>query len=137
MSLILDSSAALAWIYADEITPAIRQVFDLLRENGAWVPSLWRLEVANILEMGVRRARHDVAFRDATLADLALLPINLDAETDRQAWGATLRLAERHRLTLYDAAYLELAQRLRLPLATLDSDLRAAASDESVPLLGI
>ncbi len=137
MSLILDSSAALAWIYADEITPAIRQVFDLLHENGAWVPSLWRLEVANILEMGVRRARHDVAFRDATLADLALLPINLDAETDRQAWGATLRLAERHRLTLYDAAYLELAQRLRLPLATLDSDLRAAASDESVPLLGI
>ena len=137
MSLVLDSSAALAWIYADEITPAIRQVFDLLRENGAWVPSLWRLEVANILEMGVRRARHDVAFRDATLADLALLPINLDPETDRQAWGATLRLAERHRLTLYDAAYLELAQRLRLPLATLDSDLRAAASDESVTLLGI
>jgi predicted nucleic acid-binding protein len=135
--LILDSSATLAWIYADEITHAIRQVFDLLRENGAWVPSLWRLEVANILEMGVRRARHDVAFRDATLADLALLPINLDPETDRQAWGATLRLAERHRLTLYDAAYLELAQRLRLPLATLDSDLRAAASDESVPLLGI
>jgi predicted nucleic acid-binding protein len=87
--------------------------------------------------MGVRRARHDVAFRDATLADLALLPINLDPETDRQAWGATLRLAERHRLTSYDAAYLELAQRLRLPLATLDSDLRAAASDESVPLLGI
>lgn len=137
MSLILDSSATLAWIYADEITPAIRQVFDLLRENGAWVPSLWRLEVANILEMGVRRTRHDVAFRDATLADLALLPINLDPETDRQAWGATLRLAERHRLTSYDAAYLELAQRRRLPLATLDSDLRAAANSESVTLLGI
>lgn len=137
MSLILDSSATLAWIYADEITHAIRQVFDLLRENGAWVPSLWRLEVANILEMGVRRARHDVAFRDATLADLALLPITLDPETDRQAWGATLRLAERHRLTSYDAAYLELAQRRRLPLATLDRDLRAAASNESVPLLGI
>jgi predicted nucleic acid-binding protein len=135
--LILDSSATLAWIYADEITPAIRQVFDLLRENGAWVPSLWRLEVANILEMGVRRTRHDVAFRDATLADLALLPINLDPETDRQAWGATLRLAERHRLTSYDAAYLELAQRRRLPLATLDSDLRAAANSESVTLLGI
>jgi predicted nucleic acid-binding protein len=137
VSLILDSSATLAWIYADEITPAIRQVFDLLRENGAWVPSLWRLEVANILEMGVRRTRHDVAFRDATLADLALLPINLDPETDRQAWGATLRLAERHRLTSYDAAYLELAQRRRLPLATLDSDLRAAANSESVTLLGI
>jgi predicted nucleic acid-binding protein len=137
VSLILDSSAALAWIYADEITLAIGQVFDLLRENGAWVPSLWRLEVANILEMGVRRARHDAAFLDATLADLALLPINLDPETERQAWGATLRLAERHRLSSYDAAYLELAQRRRLPLATLDSDLRAAASKEGVPLLGM
>ncbi len=137
MSLVLDSSATLAWIYADEITHAIHQVFDLLRENGAWVPSLWRLEVANILEMGVRRARHDAAFRDATLADLALLPINLDPETDRQAWGATLRLAERHQLTSYDAAYLELAQRRRLPLATLDIDLRAAASNENVAVLGI
>lgn len=137
MSLILDSSATLAWIYADETTPAVRKVFDLLSDNGAWVPTLWRLEVANILEMGVRRRRHDAAFRDATLADLALLPINLDPETDRQAWGATMQLAERCRLTLYDAAYLELAQRRSLPLATLDRDLRAAAKAERVVLLGV
>ncbi len=137
MSLVLDSSATLAWIYADETTAAIHRVFDLLSHGGAWVPSLWRLEVANILEMGVRRGRHDAAFRDATLADLALLPINVDPETDRQAWSATLRMAERHRLTLYDAAYLELAQRRRLPLATLDSDLRLAASAENATLLGI
>jgi predicted nucleic acid-binding protein len=136
MSLVLDSSAALAWIYSDETTEAIRHVFDLLTENGAWVPGLWRLEVANILEMGVRRGRHDAAFRDATLADLALLPISLDPETDRQAWGATAQLASRHRLTLYDAAYLELAQRRDLPLATLDRELRSAANDEGVILLG-
>jgi len=136
MSLVLDSSAALAWIYADETTEAIRHVFDLLTENGAWVPGLWRLEVANILEIGVRRGRHDTAFRDATLADLALLPISLDPETDRQAWGATAQLASRHRLTLYDAAYLELAQRRDLPLATLDRELRSAANDEGVILLG-
>lgn len=136
MSLVLDSSAALAWIYSDETTEAIRHVFDLLTENGAWVPGLWRLEVANILEMGARRGRHDAAFREATLADLALLPINLDPETDRQAWGATMQLASRHRLTLYDAAYLELAQRRDLPLATLDRELRSAASDEGVILLG-
>lgn len=137
MSLILDSSATLAWVYADETSDAIRQVFDLLGESGAWVPSLWRLEVGNILEMGVRRRRHDAAFRDATLADLALLPVHLDPETDRQAWGATLRLAQRHRLTAYDAAYLELAQRRGLPLATLDSELRAAASSENVIVLGM
>jgi predicted nucleic acid-binding protein len=137
MSLVLDSSATLAWIYADEVTPAVRAVFDVLHEKGAWVPVHWPLEVANVLEMGVRRARHDATFRDATLADLALLPIHLDPETPRQAWGATLQLAERHRLSVYDAAYLELAQRTRLPLATLDSDLREAARTEGVALLGM
>lgn len=136
MSLILDSSVTLAWVYARETTKAIRRVFDLVNDNGAWVPALWRLEVANVLEMGVRRGRTDAAFRDAALADLALLPISLDPETDRQAWGPTARLAARHRLTLYDAACLELAKRRGLPLATLDRELRAAASAEGVTLLG-
>jgi predicted nucleic acid-binding protein len=136
MSLVLDSSVTLAWVYSDEITEPVREAFAGLSERGAWVPGLWRLEVANILEMGVRRGRHDAAFRDATLADLALLPIHLDSETDRQAWGATVRLAQRHRLTAYDAAYLELAQRRGLPLATLDKQLRDAASAEGVILLG-
>ena len=109
MSMVLDSSATLAWVYSDEITEPIRHVFNLVGENGAWVPGLWKLEVANILEMGARRGRHDVAFRNSTLADLALLPISVDTETDRHAWEATLRLSERHRLTLYDAAYLDRA----------------------------
>ena len=136
MSVVLDSSATLAWVYSGEITEPIRRVFDLVAENGAWVPGLWKLEVANILEMGVRRGRHDAAFRNSTLADLALLPISVDAETDRQAWGATLRLSERHRLTLYDAAYLELALRRGLPLASLDAELRRAAQAEGVVVLG-
>jgi predicted nucleic acid-binding protein len=66
-----------------------------------------------------------------------LLPIQVDSETDKQAWGATLRLAERHQLTLYDAAYLELALRRSLPLAALDEDLRRAARAEKMRLLGI
>lgn len=136
MSIVLDSSATMAGVYADEISPAIQRVFKLIAEEGAWVPSLWALEVANILEMGVRRGRHDAAFRDATLADLRLLPIHVDPETDRHAWGATLKLAERHGLTLYDAAYLELAKRRTLPLATLDGDLRRAAEAENATLLG-
>jgi predicted nucleic acid-binding protein len=137
MSLVLDSSVALAWVYASEITPEISRVIADTIESGAWVPSLWRMEVANVLEAGVRRGRSDAAFRDSALADLALLPISLDQETDRQAWGATTRLASRHRLSVYDAAYLELARRRGIPLATLDLDLRKAAAAEEVPLLGM
>ncbi len=136
MSIVLDCSATMLWIYSDETTEAVRHVFHLVTDNGAWVPGLWRLEVANILEMGVRRGRHDADFRDATLADLALLPVRVDPDTDRQAWGATAQLAARQRLTLYDAAYLELARRRGLPLATLDRELRTAASDEGVALPG-
>ena len=86
--------------------------------------------------MGVRRGRTDAPFRDAVLSDLGLMPISLDLETDRQAWGPTIQIAVRHRLTLYDASYLELAKRRSLPLATLDRELRAAASAEGVMLLG-
>ena len=136
MSFVVDSSAALAWVYSEETTEAISEVLARLTDRRAWVPALWRLEVANVLEMNVRRGRHDAAFRDAALADLAVLPISIDAETDRQAWGATVRLAARHRLTVYDAAYLELAQRRGLPLATLDKELRDAATAEGVILLG-
>lgn len=96
-----------------------------------------RLEVANVLEMGVRKGRSNPAFRDAALADLALLPIAVDQETDRHAWESTTKLAARHRLTLYDAAYLELTRRRGLPLATLDSELRLAATVEQVALLGL
>jgi predicted nucleic acid-binding protein len=137
VSLVLDSSVTLAWLYSDETTEAVRQVFDQLSERGAWVPGLWRLEVGNILEIGVMRGRHDTGFRDSTLADLALLPIQTDSETDRHAWGSSARLAARHRLTLYDAAYLELALRRELPLATLDRDLRNAARAEDAQLLGV
>jgi predicted nucleic acid-binding protein len=136
MSFVLDSSVTMAWAYTGETSPAVREVFEHLAQHGAWVPSLWRLEVANLLEIGVRRGRRDAPFRDATLEDLALLPIAVDTETDRHAWGATLQLATRHRLTTYDAAYLELAQRRGLPLATLDSELRTAAATEKVLLLG-
>ncbi len=106
MSLVLDSSAALAWIYAEETTDAVRQIFESVAENGAHVPALWRLEVANSLTVAVRRGRIDVAFRNA------------------------------FRLTLYDAAYLELAYRRSLPLASLDDELRAAGRALGVPLLG-
>jgi predicted nucleic acid-binding protein len=86
--------------------------------------------------MNVRRGRHAGDFRDGALASLALLPVKVDAEADRQAWSAALHLAERHRLTVYDAAYLEIASRRKIALATLDQQLRAAAMSEGVQLLG-
>jgi predicted nucleic acid-binding protein len=137
LSLVLDSSVTLAWLYSVETTEAISDVFVRVTEFGAWVPALWRLEIANVLEMGVRKGRTDASFRDQALTDLALLPVMVDQETDRQAWGPTAKLAARHRLTLYDAAYLELARRRGLPLATLDSELRIAAVAEDIVLLGL
>jgi predicted nucleic acid-binding protein len=136
MSLVLDSSVALAWIYADETTDAVLGLFDNIRINGAWVPGLWRWEIANVLQLNVRRGRHTEDFRDGALASLALLPVKVDAEADRQAWGATVLLAELYGLTVYDAAYLELASRRIIPLATLDRELHAAATREGVQLLG-
>jgi len=125
---VLDASITLAWALADEITLAVESVFADVKAAGGWAPGLWRLEVANVLEMNVRRGRHSAVVREASLADLSLFPIRLDAETDRHAWGETLRLARVHRLTSYDAAYLE--------LATLDAGLRKAAVAENVPTLG-
>ena len=136
MSLVLDSSAALAWICADETNEEVRQVFELVAENGALVPSLWRLEVANSLTVAVRRGRIGAEFRNAALADLALLDIATDAHTDAHSWTPTLHLADRFRLTLSDAAYLELAHRRSLPLASLDEELRGASRALGVPLLG-
>jgi len=136
VSLVLDSSATLAWIFSDETTEPIRRLFDTVSDEGAVVPALWRLEVANSLTVAVRRGRIDADFRRASLADLALLDIATDQHMDFHAWSETLGLADRFQLTLYDAAYLELAVRRDLPLATLDDKLRAAASALGVGLLG-
>ncbi len=134
--MVLDSSIALAWIYADETTDAVLRLFDEIRIHGAWVPGLWRWEIAHVLQLNVRRGRHAGDFRAGALSSLALLPIKVDVEADRQAWSAALRLAERHGLTVYDASYLEIASRRKIPLATLDRQLRAAAASDGVQLLG-
>jgi predicted nucleic acid-binding protein len=94
------------------------------------------LEVANSLTAAVRRGRIDAELRQASLADLALLDITTDHYTDFYAWGEKLSLAERFKLTIYDAAYLELAVRRSLPLATLNDELRAAGWALGSRLLG-
>lgn len=137
MSLVLDASLTMTRYFDDESTPATDALLDRVAEAGAVAPTVWRLEVANALQMAIRRKRIDDAYRDGALAELALLPITIDVDTDTYAWTTTLRLAERFALTIYDAAYLELAQRRSLPLATLDEPLRKAGGALGVPLLGL
>ena len=137
MALVLDSSLTLAWVYLDELTPVTAKLSESINETGAWVPSIWRLEIANSLHVSIRRRRIDRAFRDRAIEDLSRLPISVDAATDEFAWTTTLALSDRFGLTLYDACYLELARRRALPLATLDKDLRKAAKALGIPLLGV
>jgi predicted nucleic acid-binding protein len=115
LSVVLDSSATLAWIHGDERTVAIEARFERIVEEGAIVPGIWHLEIANSLTVAVRRNRITAEFRDAVLADLTQIGIATDPDTNKNAWSATLRLADVYKLTLYDAAYLELAQRRQLP----------------------
>jgi len=136
VSFVLDASLTLSWYFEDERTAAADELLDRVAGQGALVPALWRLEVANGFLAAIRRRRFDVAFRDRALASLAVMPITVDAETDFYAWSTTLRLADRFHLTSYDAAYLELAHRRQLPLATLDGALRAAAGGLGLGLLG-
>jgi predicted nucleic acid-binding protein len=136
VSLVLDPSLTLSWYFEDERTAEADALLDQVVESGAVVPALWRVEVLNAFQMAIRRKRVDAVFRDMALTRLTAMPITVDPDTDAHAWTTTLHLAERFRLTAYDAVYLELAQRVNLPLATLDLELRAAGAALGVTLLG-
>jgi predicted nucleic acid-binding protein len=98
------------------------------------VPALWPLEVANTLVVGERRKRSTPAQAATWLSLLEAFPITVDAETAAHAWVETLALARAQDLSAYDAAYLELAMRRGLPLATLDEKLKKAATAVGVGL---
>ncbi len=136
MSFVVDNSVALAWCFEDEHTAALMDLLDRVAETGAFAPSLWPLEALNGLLMAERRRRVDARRRQRLAGFLRALPIALDPETADRAWSVTAPLAERYRLSLYDAAYLELAQRRKLPLATLDRDLIKAAKALGTTVLG-
>ena len=124
---VLDASVTVSWFFEDEAGEYTAAVMESLAEWAVVVPSLWSLEVSNVLLVGERRGRCSEADAVRFLELLSHLPIVVDEETARRALGSTMQLAREYALTAYDAAYLELAMRLGLPLATLDQKLREAA----------
>ena len=135
MSFVLDASMTIAWLFAKERSEATRAILRRAAADGATVPSIWRLEVANVLRGAARSGRCTKDYADRSIDRLARLHIDVDPETDRRAWGETRGLSLRCDLTLYDAAYLELAVRLRRPLATCDRALVGAAEQLGLDVL--
>jgi predicted nucleic acid-binding protein len=135
-SFVIDASATLPWRFEDEATPWTEALLDRI-ESGeeVLVPAHWPLEVVNTLLMGRRRGRITSQQLNEFIGDLAALPIRLEPPPNPVQWPAIVTLAEQYRLSAYDAAYLELAQRVGLPLATLDGDLRKAAQAEGAALV--
>jgi predicted nucleic acid-binding protein len=126
--LVLDASIALAWCFEDETGAYSDGILDLLTHDAeAVVPAIWPLEVGNALLAGERRRRLTAAATNQFLDRLTMLPILIDAPELRRTFEAVLRIARETGLTSYDAAYLALALRQRLPLASLDKGLIAAA----------
>jgi predicted nucleic acid-binding protein len=135
-TLIIDCSVTMAWCFSDEFTAAIGDVQSQLASEAAIVPAHWPLEVANVLVIAEKRQR--ISNSDAThfVRLLAALDIRIDEDSPGRAFDHVLPLARSQSLTSYDAAYLDLALRTQLPLATLDDELRRAATGLGVTLLG-
>ena len=125
--LVLDCSVAVSWCFEDEASPDTDALLERVRDEGALVPALWHLELGNVLVQAERRKRLTAADTTTRLELIADLPIVTDEETPIRALREVLTLARAERLTTYDAAYLELAMRKGLPLATKDQALVTAA----------
>ena len=133
MPFVLDASVTASWAFRDEQHPHADLALERIRADQALAPSLWWFDVRNILIVSERRKRLREAETAAFLRDLATLGVDLDLTPET---NEVLRLARIHHLSVYDAAYLELALRKNTPLATLDTDLVRAARIESVHIVG-
>jgi len=125
----------MAWCFGDEATKAAYSVLDRLASETAVVPSHWFLEVANVLTMTEKRKRMTAQSSTEFLGSLGTLDIEIDTATADRTFSHVLPLCRKHGLTSYDAAYLELAIRRQLPLASLDTELRAAAKRAGIEVL--
>jgi len=134
MPFVLDNSVVTGWFLADQANAYTESIARLLENDKALVPALWQLELANVLKTACTRGKLSTDAARQILDTLALLPIDIDAGPapgQRQLF----ELAMRHQLSSYDAAYLELALRLGMPLATQDQQLKAAAVAAGVSVL--
>lgn len=129
MSVVIDTSIALAWFLPDESSPLADEILLQVTESGAFVPPLFPVEFGNALIMAVRRNRIDHDYRRRAFERIAELDLIADRESGDHLWTEAVELADLHGLTLYDGTYLELALRTGLPLATLDKRLARAALD--------
>ncbi len=132
---VLDNSVVMAWYFEDEANDYTSAILQGLAENEALVPTIWPLEVANVLLVGERKGRSSEARTSRFIALLDALPIRVDAATSQRALSEILTLAREQRLSAYDAAYLELAMREGVSLATQDQALKRAAVVCGVGLL--
>lgn len=135
MPFVLDSSAALAWLLPDEDSTAVDFLADRLEHDYAVVPAIWSLEVGNALLVAQRRGRIKNQELARIAAALAALPIEADPPAGPPGLFAILNLAKQHGLTIYDASYVELAQRRALALATLDTKIRQTCEALKLALL--
>lgn len=133
MPFVLDASIAACWAFQDEDHPYAKIAFTRIRSDEAIVPKLWWFEVRNVLVINERRKRITESQTAIFLRDLSHLRMRVDGLPEE---APLLHLARTHQLSVYDATYLELAQRERIPLATLDAQLAVAAHAERVPLIG-
>jgi predicted nucleic acid-binding protein len=135
-TLVLDASVPLAWCFEDENAALPERVLDVLETGTEMLtPSIWPLEVANALLMAERRKRITTAQATAFLQRISKLPILVEPISANRAFEHILQVARQYQLTEYDAAYVELALREALPLATLDSKLRRAARSAGLALV--
>jgi predicted nucleic acid-binding protein len=134
MTFVVDNSVVTGWYLADQASTYTESIAVLLEQDKALVPALWQLELANVLKTACTRGKLSIDSARQILDALSLLPINIDtspAPGQRQLF----ELAMRHKLSSYDAAYLELALRYGLPLATQDQQLKIAAIAAGVDVL--
>lgn len=132
-AVVIDCSVTLSWLFEDEEDAGATALLRELPETRAVAPAIWPLEVANGLALSERRRRTTLKDTITFLAMLAGLPITVDHRAVGFAFGPILEVARRYDITTYDAAYLELALREHLPLASLDRRLLDAAKRAAVP----
>jgi predicted nucleic acid-binding protein len=137
-TFVLDASVAVAWCFEDESSDFADGILELLRTGSeAITPAIWPLEVANALVIAEWGKRISEAQVISQLSDLRRLPVLIEPMDLARAFDQILSVARQRHLTEYDAAYLELALRRALPLATLDKQLRRAASQAGIPLVSV